>query len=135
MADYIRRVAEPMLQDLDAETREIAIGALEIACESREFESDEVVDIFIESGFPEAEAERRCDELRAALGYGDDDDARPWLAYAIAAGGVVAAAACLLRLEDGRGIALIAEHYQTALMGIALIPVLNSLKGQRLNPH
>ena len=132
-----------MLQDLDAETREIAIGALEIACESREFESDEVVDIFIESGFPEAEAERRCDELRAALGYGDgdgdgdgdDDDARPWLAYAIAAGGVVAAAACLLRLEDGRGIALIAEHYQTALMGIALIPVLNSLKGQRLNPH
>ena len=42
MADYIRRTADPFLDDLDAETKEMMIGALEIACESREFETDEV---------------------------------------------------------------------------------------------
>ena len=50
MADYIRRTADPFLDDLDAETKEMMIGALEIACESREFETDEVEDIFVGSG-------------------------------------------------------------------------------------
>ena len=67
MADYIRRTADPFLDDLDAETKEMMIGALEIACESREFETDEVEDIFVGSGCSSEVARRRCGELRRGL--------------------------------------------------------------------
>ena len=152
MADYIRRTADPFLDDLDAETKEMMIGALEIACESREFETDEVEDIFVGSGCSSEVAQRRCGELRRALGYGgagdagdagDDGDAaddggvdyedqRPLAVYAFVALVVVGVVAWLLRLEEGEGIRLICEHYHTCLMGVVLIPVFHSLRGQKL---
>ena len=143
MADYIRRTADPFLDDLDAETKEMMIGALEIACESREFETDEVEDIFVGSGCSSEVARRRCGELRRALGYGgagdaaddggvDYEDQRPLAVYAFVALVVVGVVAWLLRLEEGEGIRLICEHYHTCLMGVVLIPVFHSLRGQKL---
>ena len=95
---------------------------------------------------PGSFARRRCGELRRALGYGDaggaaDDgdaggvdyeDQRPLAVYAFVALVVVGVVAWLLRLEEGEGIRLICEHYHTCLMGVVLIPVFHSLRGQKL---
>ena len=77
-------------------------------------------------------AERLADGGAADDGGVDYEDQRPLAVYAFVALVVVGVVAWLLRLEEGEGIRLICEHYHTCLMGVVLIPVFHSLRGQKL---
>lgn len=88
-----------------------------------------------DAGYAPADARRRCGELAVALGlasYEDDnldEPARPWMLIGALVATIFAAVAALLSMENGKGLALIAESWQTVLVGVMLLPVFASLKG------
>lgn len=147
MADFVRREVEPLLLGVDVARVEMLVGELEIAVEARAFDEDtseEVYDALVSAGYGDAAATRRTGEIAVALGLArwDDDDAqaaappvvddRPFRIYGACAVAFVAAVAAMLRMESGRGIALIAEHWTTGLTLVVLVPVFHGLRGQTI---
>ena len=144
MADNVRRAVTPLLPGVDAAHLEIVVGALEIAVEARCFDEDahdECHAALVAAGYDADAATRRCVEIAVALGLatyvddrGGERDGRPLRIYAAAGVAAVAALAVVLRMKDGRGIALVAEYWTTALTALILAPVFHGLRGQRMGP-
>jgi hypothetical protein len=73
MADFVRRVTVSLLEGLHPGAVEIVVGDLEVLIENRDLDEarDAVVPVLVGMGFVAAgaAAERKCDDLFAALGF------------------------------------------------------------------